>query len=173
MRKLIVAVLVLVGCSLPAYGAQRPIDFSWENPVENIQNQPLDTNGDGDLSEGLTGYNIYRVGCTDILHTETNEVCGTVNIVDDNERVEIMLADIEPWDNLSWTGRFNLSFNPVFTSRLPSEQHCFVATAYWRGDVEQADGTTVTETHESGNSNIVCKPWVRQTPKPPRNMRSS
>jgi hypothetical protein len=166
--------LLLMASSL-AWSANRPITFHWDAPTENVSDEPLDENGDGDPSEGLTGYNIYRVACTKIDHDdETNITCGTgADIVTDNERIEIMVADIEPWSILTWDGSFNLPFNPVGADKQPTQQHCFVATAYWRGEVEQTDGSMVIETNESGNSNIVCKAWTRRTPKPPGNNRST
>jgi hypothetical protein len=166
MKTLLLLLLLL---PMTALGANRPVQFHWEHPTENVSNEPLDANGDGDLSEGLTGYNLYLVACNDINHQPPDTI--TCASLEDNERIDIMVADIEPWTVADWNGSFNLPFNPVDTSRQPVEQHCFVATAYWRGPVEQADGSMVTETHESANSGIVCKPWVRQTPKPPKNMR--
>ncbi len=164
---ILTAALLMTASSL-AWGANRPISFEWDNPVENVSDEPLDANGDGDLSEGLTGYNIYLVACTEILHSDTNDACAGVA---NNQHLDIMVADIEPWDNLAWSGSFNLPFNPVGADRQPTSQHCFIATAYWRGPVEQEDGTLITETHESTNSNVVCKAWTRRTPKPPRNNR--
>lgn len=167
MRKWILLALLLIPVIL--YAAMRDLAVAWEYPIETEAGDPLDADGDGDLSEGLTGYNFYRVACTDINHQPPGNLACTTP--EDNVREELMLANIEPWDTLAWAGKLNLPFSATGSDGVPTDQHCFILTAYWRGDVEQPDGSFLTVTNESKNSGIVCKPWLRGTPKPPKNHR--
>lgn len=92
--------------------------FTWENPTHNVDGSVIDKNGDGDLSEGLSGYKLYKVGSRG-----------------DGTRVD-QLADLAGWDTLQFRGEWDY---------LPGE-HCFAVTAYYEprgGDIQESDNSGI------------------------------
>lgn len=104
MIKKILASLLLMTALVPsAYPILQPVHYSWDQVTESVNGDSLDINGDGDYSDGLTGYKLYKV---------VSSINGT--------HVD-QLADLGDWRKTELDTGYN----------YPEGEHCFVLTAYF------------------------------------------
>ncbi len=104
LKKLYIFLLSTATLITPlAYAILQPAHFSWDQVTESVDGNSLDVNGDGNYSDGLTGYKLYKVvSRTDGTHVD-------------------QLADLGDWRMTELDAGYD----------YPEGEHCFVLTSYF------------------------------------------
>ncbi len=103
MKKFLTAMILALGLVPSAFSIYLPVQWNWTGPTTSVNGESLDINGDGDCSDGLTGYKLYKVASSS-----------------DGTRVD-QLADLGDWTLSNLQSGYN----------YPAGEHCFAITAYF------------------------------------------